>query len=115
MASEEVDATVVLTDAALDVVRQVKKARGGELSLVIGNGCCDSTAPFMFSDYMAGPAERLVCEIEGVGIFVDDLVARTFNGTEVVVDAAPDPQPDSFSCEAELGYRFKLDRLPGRG
>lgn len=112
MAAETVDAKVVLTDAALGVLREVKQARGGQLSLVIGNGCCDSTAPFMFSDYMAGPAERLVCEIEGVDVFVDDLVARTFDGTEVVIDAAPDPQPDSFSCEAELGYRFKMDRLP---
>ena len=30
----------------------------------------------------------------------------------MVVDAGDDPQPDSFSCEAELGYRFFLDRLP---
>ena len=41
-------------------------------------------------------------------------VARSFEGREVVVDASEgDPQPDSFSCEAELGYRFFLDRLPG--
>ena len=31
---------------------------------------------------------------------------------EVVVDARDDPQPDSFSCEAEIGYRFVLERLP---
>ena len=29
-----------------------------------------------------------------------------------MIDAGGDPQPDSFSCEAELGYRFFLDRLP---
>ena len=29
-------------------------------SLVIGNGCCDSTAPFLFADYLAGPNEREV-------------------------------------------------------
>ena len=28
------------------------------------------------------------------------------------MDAGGDPQPDSFSCEAELGYRFFLERLP---
>ena len=31
--------------------------RPGALSLVIGNGCCDSTAPFLFEAYMAGPGE----------------------------------------------------------
>jgi hypothetical protein len=67
------DAKVVLTPAAADVVRRVKETQEGrELSLVIGNGRCDS----------------------------------------VVVDASDDPQPDSFSCEAELGFRFFLDRLP---
>ena len=46
-------------------------------------------------------------------VFVEDGIAQSFRGREVVVDAgAGDPQPDSFSCEAELGYRFSLDRLP---
>jgi uncharacterized protein (DUF779 family) len=105
---------VVLTPAAVDVIRRVKEEQPGrELSLVIGNGCCDSTAPFLFADYMAGPTERLVCEAEGVRVFVDDLVTASFEGREVVVDAKEDPQPDSFSCESELGFRFSLDRLPG--
>jgi uncharacterized protein (DUF779 family) len=104
---------VVLTAAATDVIGRVKEQQGGrDLSLVIGNGCCDSTAPFLFADYMAGPTERLVGEAEGVQIYVDDLVAASFAGREVVVDALADPQPDAFSCEAELGFRFALDRLP---
>jgi uncharacterized protein (DUF779 family) len=82
---------------------------------VIGNGCCDSTAPFLFTDYLAGPTERLVGEAEGVSVFVDDVVAASFEGREVVVDASADPQPDSFSCEAELGFRLFLDRLPSLG
>ena len=104
---------MVFTTAAADVIRRVREEQAGrELSLVIGNGCCDSTAPFLFADYMAGPTERPLGEQEGVQIFVDDLVASSFAGREVVVDAGDDPQPDSFSCEAELGYRFFLDRLP---
>lgn len=104
---------MVLTPAAAEVIRAVKERQGSrDLSLVIGNGCCDSTAPFLFADYMAGPTERLVAEAEGVRVYVDDLVAASFAGREVVVDASDDPQPDSFSCEAELGFRFSLDRLP---
>ena len=61
---------------------------------------------------MAGPTERLVAEAEGVSVLVDDLVASSFVGREVVVDAGDDPQPDSFSAESELGFRFFLDRLP---
>jgi uncharacterized protein (DUF779 family) len=98
------------------VIRRVKERQEGRpLSLVIGNGCCDSTAPFLFADYMAGPTERFVTETDGVQVLVDDLVAASFAGREVVVDAEHDPQSDSFSCEAELGYRFSLDRLPAVG
>ena len=46
-------------------------------------------------------------------MFVEDGIARSFEGREVVVDASEgDVQPDSFSCEADLGFRFTLDRLP---
>ena len=106
------DVTVVLTDAAADVVARVRATRPGDLSLVIGNGCCDSTAPFLFEGYLQGPNEREVAEIDGVRVLLDDAIARSFEGREVVVDAGGDPQPDSFSCESELGYRFFLERLP---
>ena len=99
--------TIVLTDAAVDVIGQVRAARGDDLSLVIGNGCCDSTAPYLYDRYYPGS------NLHGVRVFVEDGIARSFEGREVVVDAsAGDIQPDSFSCEAELGYRFSLDRLP---
>ena len=102
----------MLTDAAAEVVSRVRATGRSDLSLVIGNGCCDSTAPFLFEGYLQGPNERQVGELEGVRILLDDAVARSFEGREVVVDAGGDPQPDSFSCESELGYRFFLDRLP---
>jgi uncharacterized protein (DUF779 family) len=106
------DLSVVLTDAARAVLERVKSEGGGSLVMVIGNGCCDSTAPYLFSDYLPGPNERLVGEIEDVPVFVDDSLSGSFSGTEVVVDARDDPQPDSFSRESEIGYRFVLDRLP---
>ena len=105
--------TVVLTDAAAEVVERVRGERGADLSLVIGNGCCDSTAPFLFAGYVSGPNELEVTTIDGLRVLVDRAVAPSFEGREVVVDAsAGDVQPDSFSCEAELGFRFSLDRLP---
>jgi uncharacterized protein (DUF779 family) len=103
---------VVLTDAARVVLERVRSENDGKLVMVIGNGCCDSTAPYLFSDYLPGPNERLVGEIDKVPVFLDESLSGSFSGTEVVVDARDDPQPDSFSCESEIGYRFVLDRLP---
>jgi uncharacterized protein (DUF779 family) len=103
---------VVMTPRAAAVVGRVSERRGGSLALVIGNGCCDATAPFLFADYMPGPTERLVCEAEGLPIFVDESIAASFEGREVVIDASDDPQPDSFSLESEFGLRLRLERLP---
>jgi uncharacterized protein len=103
---------VVLTDAARELLKRVRSERGDGLSLVIGNGCCDATAPYLFADYLPGPNEHEVGSVEDVSVFIDESVSAPFTGTEIVVDARDDPQPDSFSCEAELGYRFVLDRLP---
>ena len=103
----------MLTDAAAEVVARVRAARPGDLSLVIGNGCCDSTAPFLFEGYLQGPNEREVGGARAAsGSCSTSAIARSFEGREVVVDAGGDPQPDSFSCESELGYRFFLERLP---
>ena len=57
---------VVLTDAAADALERVRGSLGDDLTLLIGNGCCDSTAPFLFSRYAPGPAETHVGEVAGV-------------------------------------------------
>jgi len=106
------EVVVVLTDAARDLIGRVRAARSEEITLVIGNGCCDSTAPFLFADYLPGPNERLVARVEDVPVFLDEALERSFAGTEIVLDARPEPGGDSFSCETELGYRFSLQRMP---
>ena len=64
----------------------MRAERSGELSLVIGNGCCDSTAPFLFEDYLAGPNE------ERIGVYLygclNDL-ARETGGTVEFMDVEP--------------------------
>lgn len=104
--------SVQVTDVARQVLDRVRAERKGELTLVIGNGCCDSTAPYLFADYLPGPNEHRVGSVDGIAVFIDERLSRSFDGMEVVVDARDDPQPDSFSCEAEIGYRFVLERLP---
>lgn len=101
-----------MTDPAREVVERVKAERGESLSLVIGNGCCDSTAPFLFAGYLAGPNEQRIGSVADVEVFLDRALEEAFAGTEVIVDVADDPSPDSFSCESELGCRFFLSRLP---
>jgi uncharacterized protein (DUF779 family) len=101
-----------MTDAARELLRQVRSERGEGLALVIGNGCCDATAPYLFANYLPGPNEHQVGRIDDVPVFLDEGIASGFDSMEVVVDVRDDAQEDSFSCETELGQRFCLDRLP---
>lgn len=104
--------SVVLTAAAADALARVRAELGDDLTLVIGNGCCDSTAPFLFSRYLATSAEERVAEVDGVPVMLESALGELFDGREVVIDAAPDPGGDSFSAETELGLRFTMERLP---
>jgi uncharacterized protein (DUF779 family) len=101
---------VVLTPAASEALERTRGERGQDLTFVIGNGCCDSTAPFLFASYVGGPGEKHVGEVDGVPVHAS--LADLFNGYEVVIDAGPDPGGDSFSCETELGVRFSMERVP---
>ena len=103
---------VVLTPAASEALDRTRGERGQDLTFVIGNGCCDSTAPFLFASYMGGPGEHRVGEVAGVPVLLDASLVDLFDGYEVVIDAAPDPGGDSFSCETELGVRFSMERVP---
>lgn len=103
---------VVLTEAAREAICRTRAARGDDLSLVIGNGCCDSTAPFLFAAYAPGPAEEPVGEADGVTVYLDRALGELFEGREVVIDATDDDGADSFSCETELGVRLCMTRLP---
>jgi uncharacterized protein (DUF779 family) len=103
---------VVLTAAAGDALRSTRAARGDDLVFVIGNGCCDSTAPFLFASYMPGPGEQRVGEVDGVPVVLEAALVALFDGYEVVIDATADPGGDSFSCETELGLRFSMERVP---
>lgn len=106
------DVSVVLTEAAAGAVERVRGEIGDDLTLLIGNGCCDSTAPFLFSRYAPGPAERRVGEVAGVPVHLDAALVDLFAGREVVIDVRDDPGGDSFSAETELGVRFTMERLP---
>ena len=103
---------VVLTPAASEALERTRSTRGPDLAFVIGTGCCDSSAPFLFASYVPGPGEQPVGEVDGVPVLLDASLVDLFNGYEVVIDASPDPGGDSFSCETELGLRFSMERVP---
>jgi uncharacterized protein (DUF779 family) len=103
---------VSVTTGAENAVRAVTASGREELVMVLGTGCCDSTAPFLYDRYYPGPDVVEVGWVAGVPVlahrWLADLYAKE-DGLEIDVDR--DAVSDSFSLETDHGCRLTL-RLP---
>ncbi|MFN8034603.1 MAG: DUF779 domain-containing protein [Acidimicrobiia bacterium] len=103
---------VVGTDTAARLVARVRVRRPGALVFTIGTGCCESTAPFLYEDYLPAPDCEVVGEVGGVAVYAPALLRSLYPGDEtLVLDADEGVMADSLSVETELDCRFVL-RVP---
>lgn len=105
---------VSVTSAAEQIVRRVQSDGRENLIMVLGTGCCDSTSPFLYDNYLPEPDSQPVGEIEGVQIVAPRWLADLYPGDEgLVVDVDAGVLNDSFSLESEYDCRFTL-RVPAK-
>jgi uncharacterized protein (DUF779 family) len=105
---------VEATARAAEVVRRVRAGGRDELVMVLGTGCCDSTAPYLYDRYLPEPDARPVGAVEGVPIYAPGWLADLYPGEEtLVLDVDEGVANDSLSLESEYDCRFTL-RLPER-
>jgi uncharacterized protein (DUF779 family) len=104
---------VSVTSAARSVVRKVQTEGREGLVMILGTGCCDSTAPFLYDRYYPGPDVVEVGSVAGIPILAHRWMADLYadaEGLEVDVDEGfPN---DSFSLESEYDARFTLRIRP---
>jgi uncharacterized protein (DUF779 family) len=101
--------TIAATATAEEVVARVRAAHpDARLVLVFGSGCCEGTAPHLFTDYVLTPAQERVGEVGSVGVYADAHVRRLYAGRRLTLDAEEDALADGFSAEIPLGWRFVL-------
>jgi uncharacterized protein (DUF779 family) len=106
---------VSVTPQAEAVVRKVAAGGREDLVMVLGTGCCDSTAPFLYDRYYAGPDAVEVGRIAEVPIYAHRWLADLYaSGDALEVDVDEGVVGDSFSLESEYDCRFTL-RAPGSG
>jgi len=99
---------VTATDAAVDVVRRARAARSGTLTITIGTGCCESTAPFLYEDFLPGPDQEAVGQVDDVVVYAPAYLRDLYPGDDgVVVDVFEGPA-ESMSVETEWGCRLVL-------
>jgi uncharacterized protein (DUF779 family) len=100
------------TAGAEEAVRAVAVTGRQDLVLVLGTGCCDSTAPFLYDRYYPGPDVVEVGRVAGVPVLAHRWLAELYaEGDGLELDVDEDPVADSFSLETEHGRRFTL-RVP---
>ena len=104
---------VTATDRAARVVERVRALRSGRLTITLGTGCCESTAPFLYEDFWPGPDQQVVGQVAGVDVYAPEVLRRMYPGEEgLVVDVDEDYLAESLSIETELSCRLVL-RGPG--
>jgi uncharacterized protein (DUF779 family) len=97
------------TPAAEATVRKVAESGKQDLVMMLGTGCCDSTAPFLYDRYVAGPDAIEVGKIAGVPVLAHGWLAKLYDtGDGLVLDVDEGVQSDSFSLESEYDCRFTL-------
>lgn len=96
------------TPEAADTIREMTRRRAGTLTITIGTGCCESTAPFLYEDFWPGPDQEPVGEVEGVVVYAPEYLRTNYPGDDGVTLDVVDELGESLSVETELGQRLIL-------
>lgn len=96
------------TARAEAMVRKVAETGRDQLVMVLGTGCCDSTAPFLYDRYYPGSDVEEVGRIAGVPVFAHRWLADLYGAGALEVDVDEGVPNDSFSLESEFDCRFTL-------
>jgi uncharacterized protein len=97
---------VKVTDEAKKVIAELR-AKHGELMFHQSGGCCDGSSPMCYEkgDFLVGPADVWLGEIEGCDFYIAKDQFEFFKHTELTIDVTPG-RGASFSLEIPLGLRF---------
>ncbi|MHB8510811.1 MAG: DUF779 domain-containing protein [Actinomycetota bacterium] len=100
------------TNKAKSIVERVIGEGRSNLVMVLGTGCCDSTAPYLYDNYLPEPDSERIGEIEGIDVLAPSWLAKLYAGdSELIIDVDEGVVNDSFSLESEYDCRFTL-RVP---
>jgi uncharacterized protein (DUF779 family) len=96
------------TDRAVEVVERARRSRPGSLTITIGTGCCESTAPFLYEDFWPGPDQEAVGEVAGVPVYAPAYLRELYPDDESLVIDVYDGPAESMSIETEWDCRLFL-------
>ena len=96
-------------EAAARVIERMRVTRKGELTITIGTGCCESTAPFLFEDFWPGPDQQVIGEVLDVAVYAPDYLRVNYPDDDgVVIDVVENVSAESMSIETKFDCRLIL-------
>ena len=99
---------MIATAAAAASVHEARSRRRGTLTITLGTGCCESTAPFLYEDFLPGPDQQAVGEVDGVVVYAPEYLRDLYPDDESVTLDVVDGLAESLSIETEWGQRLFL-------
>jgi uncharacterized protein (DUF779 family) len=99
---------ITATERATAVIERAKTVRSGLLTVTIGTGCCESTAPFLYEDFWPGPDQAPVGEVAGVTVYAPEYLRNNYPGDDGATLDVVDELAESLSIETEFGCRLVL-------
>ena len=100
------------TPTAVRVVEKICGHRLGELVFVVGTGCCESTAPFLYEDFWLGPDQEIVGTVASVPVYAPAHLRALYPADAGMTVDVEEGVAESFSLETEFGYRFLFRETP---
>ena len=99
---------VTITEAAAQIVRQLKE-KHGDLIFHQSGGCCDGSAPMIFEkdEMYLDESDILLGTVEGVNFYMNQDQFEYWKHTHLTVDIT-EGRGASFSLEIPLGLRFLI-------
>jgi uncharacterized protein (DUF779 family) len=98
--------TVMATEAARDLIVQLK-ARHGSLIFMQSGGCCDGSSPVCLreGELLLGPNDLLIGTIAGCPFYIDREQYERWRKPQFLIDVGQG-EGDTFSLEGPDGVHF---------
>ncbi len=107
---------VLATDAAIDLIREIRRDHPDILFHQSG-GCCDGSSPMCYpaDDYTVGGNDVKLGEIDGVPVYISASQYEVWKHTQLIIDVVPG-RGGMFSLDNGREKRFLTrSRLFGGG
>jgi uncharacterized protein (DUF779 family) len=90
MTHDEQEPRVLATDAAIELIREIRRDHPDILFHQSG-GCCDGSSPMCYpaDDYIVGDNDVKLGEIDGVPVYISASQYEVWKHTQLVIDVVP--------------------------